>query len=81
MLEERTLSVKSPVNERGDTVDIKFQNIKASWSKDHIVNTLYNINLTVPKGQIFAIVGPVGAGKVINKIYYLNKLSFDFANF
>lgn len=36
----------------------------AKWTIDQPINCLENINLTVGSGQLVAIIGPVGAGKV-----------------
>lgn len=36
----------------------------AKWTDNQIVNTLDNIDLTVKSGNLVAIIGPVGAGKV-----------------
>lgn len=42
---------------------IQIQDVSASWSDKGTV-TLRNINLSVPKGKLCAIIGSVGSGKV-----------------
>lgn len=39
-------------------------NASAKWIQNQLENSLNNINLTVRHGQLVAIIGPVGAGKV-----------------
>ncbi|XP_026726081.1 multidrug resistance-associated protein 4 [Trichoplusia ni] len=48
-----------PVN---PDVGILIQNVSASWTDDGPI-TLNNLNLTVPKGKLCAIIGSVGSGK------------------
>jgi len=38
--------------------------VTAKWPGDQTENTLDNVNVTVTAGQLVAIIGPVGAGKV-----------------
>lgn len=40
------------------------KNVNASWTTNAIVNTLHNINIQIKEKKFYAIVGPVGAGKV-----------------
>ena len=52
----------NPVNIAGFNREIRFENVCFSYlNTDEQV--LKNINLTIPKGKILAIVGPSGAGK------------------
>lgn len=44
-------------------VAILIQNVYASWTEDGPI-TLHNVNITVPKGKLCAIIGSVGSGKV-----------------
>lgn len=41
------------------------QNVSASWTDDGPA-TLNQLNITVPKGKLCAIIGSVGSGKVSN---------------
>lgn len=45
-------------------ITIMIKNVSASWTSNAIVNTLHNINIKLETGKLYAIVGPVGAGKV-----------------
>lgn len=42
---------------------ITVQDFTAKWSSDSVDNTLIDINLTVPKGNLVGVIGPVGSGK------------------
>lgn len=44
-------------------VGVLIQDVCASWTEDGPL-TLKNINITVPKGKLCAIIGSVGSGKV-----------------
>lgn len=44
--------------------EIIMTNVTAKWSDGQSHNSLENINLTIRPGQLVAIIGPVGAGKV-----------------
>jgi len=44
---------------------IVFLNTSAKWTDVQNNNTLENINLTVNSRQLVAVIGPIGAGKVI----------------
>lgn len=50
------------------TYGIVVSNVTSKWTNDQTENSLKNINLTVIPGQLVAIIGSVGAGKV-NKIH------------
>ena len=45
-----------------DTVAL--ENVTGKWKKDENEDTLTNINLNLKSGQLVAIIGPVGSGKV-----------------
>jgi ATP-binding cassette subfamily C (CFTR/MRP) protein 4 len=47
-----------------DNFSIDITNASAKWIHSQPDNTLNNINLTVKPGQLVAIIGAVGAGKV-----------------
>lgn len=44
--------------------DIVVKKATASWIPNPIVDTLRDVNVTIKQGEFYAIVGPVGAGKV-----------------
>lgn len=43
---------------------LRFTNMNAKWNQKSSEDTLKNINLTVNRGELLAVIGPVGAGKV-----------------
>lgn len=43
---------------------VEFNEVNAYWESDSSTKTLNKINLKIKLGQIIAIVGPVGSGKV-----------------
>ncbi|KAG8182128.1 hypothetical protein JTE90_002622 [Oedothorax gibbosus] len=47
--------------EKGEVLTMKEASF--SWSTDNGECTLKNINLSVPKGKLIAVIGPVGSGK------------------
>jgi len=49
---------------------IVVSNATAKWTQNETENCLQHINLTVRSGQLVAIIGPVGAGKVYKIINY-----------
>jgi ATP-binding cassette subfamily C (CFTR/MRP) protein 1 len=56
----------------GDEV-LSITNGEFYWSKDGKEPTLQEINLTVRKGELVAVLGQVGAGKVgVSSVCYLN---------
>ncbi|XP_063833055.1 ATP-binding cassette subfamily C member 4 [Ostrinia nubilalis] len=57
----------------GADVGILLQDVNASWTEDGPV-TLRNVNITVPKGKLCAIIGSVGSGKSSILHLLLNEL-------
>lgn len=53
------------ITEFNDTNGIVILNASAKWTDDQTYNTLEKINLTVRPRGLVAVIGPVGAGKVI----------------
>lgn len=47
----------------GSNVAISMRDYTAKWNTASSDSTLININLSVPKGYLFGIIGPVGSGK------------------
>ena len=48
-----------------DNVDtVTMEKVTGKWKKDENEDTLTNINLNSKPGQLIAIIGPVGSGKV-----------------
>lgn len=54
-------------NEKNSDLGIVATNVTAKWTDAQTENSLENINLTVRPGRLVAIIGPVGAGKVITQ--------------
>ena len=50
------------IAQKEDTVAL--ENVTGKWKKDENEDTLTNINLNLKSGQLVAIIGPVGSGKV-----------------
>ncbi|KAI5634798.1 ABC transporter domain-containing protein [Phthorimaea operculella] len=65
-------SALSPMSVDPD-VGVLIQNVNARWTEDGPV-TLKNINITVPKGKLCAIIGSVGSGKSSVLQLLLNEL-------
>lgn len=49
-----------------NAIDIK--NVTASWEEHAAKKTLNEINLSIKPGQLCAVIGPVGSGKVSGNI-------------
>ena len=47
-----------------DSYYITVENITARWNQELIQPTLNNISVSLKSGDLLAIIGPVGAGKV-----------------
>lgn len=61
---------ESYVTAQSGNFGIVISNATAKWAVDQSENSLENINLTVGPGQLVAITGPVGAGKVMYSTIY-----------
>lgn len=61
---EKNMINKKNNFELQQSVGIDVLNVTAKWSEYQNNNTLENVNLTIKPGQLVAIIGPVGAGKV-----------------
>lgn len=48
---------------------IILKDVTATWSETTIVSTLHDINNYIGFGKLYALVGPVGAGKVTYHFY------------
>lgn len=46
------------------TETVTLEKVTGKWNKDENEDTLTNINLNLKSGQLIAIIGPVGSGKV-----------------
>lgn len=46
---------------------ISIKSLTASWAENAITSTLHNISIQMKPGKLYAIVGPVGAGKVLQE--------------
>ena len=47
-----------------DKPAVKCQDVVAKWNDKEVANTLENISFQVKKGELCAVIGPVGSGKV-----------------
>lgn len=57
--------VKKEVNQNeAAPIGIFVDNLTAKWSPDHAENTLTNVSLKVNSGELLAVIGHVGSGKV-----------------
>lgn len=45
-------------------VAVSLQNATAKWNDEITDPTLNNVNVTMKSGQLLAVIGPVGSGKV-----------------
>lgn len=48
---------------------VEMNNVTATWDTRQQKKTLNGINLKIKQGELCAIIGPVGAGKVQLKLY------------
>jgi len=46
-----------------DSFTLRLVNVNAKWQSDDKIDSLCNINLTIPANSFVAIIGPVGSGK------------------
>ena len=51
-------------NEDGKSETVVLEKVTGKWNKDENEDTLTNIDLSLKSGQLIAIIGPVGSGKV-----------------
>ena len=58
---QSSLIKRSPLPENAI---LHFEDFTASWRKDDPEITLNGINLTIQKGLLYMITGPMGSGKV-----------------
>lgn len=65
MLKENN-NVLTNIQQTNRNGSIIMKNITASWTENTITNTLHGINIQIEPGKLYAIVGSVGAGKVIH---------------
>jgi hypothetical protein len=57
--------VKSPASDTSHSIiQVNLLNASAKWSEEISEPTLSNVSATLTSGQLLAVVGPVGAGKV-----------------
>lgn len=63
LLDEMEPNTK-PLVPSNDNTSISIKSVNASWTEKSIANTLHDINVTIPQKKLYAVVGPVGAGKV-----------------
>ncbi|XP_076758535.1 ATP-binding cassette subfamily C member 4 isoform X2 [Xylocopa sonorina] len=61
LLKENNSIIHAEKTDKGGSVIMK--NITASWTENSISNTLHDINIQIESGKLYAVVGPVGAGK------------------
>ena len=51
-------------NNDGKADTVTLDKVTGKWNKDENEDTLSNINMNMKSGQLIAIIGPVGSGKV-----------------
>ncbi|XP_030376299.1 multidrug resistance-associated protein 4 [Scaptodrosophila lebanonensis] len=61
--DEKVHGITQKHDEGGDSRAIVFKNIDANWDAVKPQRTLQDINLEIQRGQLCAVIGPVGAGK------------------
>lgn len=54
------------LNKRIENI-VEINDVSASWDENASRKTLERINLKIKPGQLYAFIGPVGAGKVLIK--------------
>lgn len=75
LLDECTSAVNyTAMNE--ERVRISIKNVNASWTENSIAGNLHNIDVLIPNGKLYALVGPVGAGKVFMFIFEIPRVPF-----
>lgn len=63
MLEEKDISIKGPMSS-DENIVIYLSGVNVSSIHWPEVNFLHNISLSVRRNLLYAVVGPVGGGKV-----------------
>ncbi|KAJ8684127.1 hypothetical protein QAD02_019919 [Eretmocerus hayati] len=63
LLEEVETTAKQIVTSTENSYSISVKQVDASWTDKSIANTLHDVSINVPQKNLYAIVGPVGAGK------------------
>lgn len=53
-------------------------NVSATWDENSSRKTLNQIDLKIKPGQLCAIIGPVGGGKV-NELFFCSIFRFGYA--
>ncbi|KAM7362920.1 CF transmembrane conductance regulator isoform 2-T6 [Cochliomyia hominivorax] len=61
--EEKPVGITYKSNNEGDREAVVLKQVGANWDATKPNKTLTDINLVIPKGQLCAVIGPVGAGK------------------
>ena len=51
-------------NEDGESETVVLEKVTGNWNKDENEDTLTTIDLSLKSGQLIAVIGPVGSGKV-----------------
>ena len=60
---------------------VKMENIEGKWNQEETEKTLKNINLELKPGQLVAVIGPVGSGKVGINCWIYRLILNKFINF
>lgn len=55
---------QKPISENTDNKKVLVKAATASWTGNSIVNTLHEINVNMMPKKLYAVIGPVGSGKV-----------------
>lgn len=61
--EERAERILEPPQGGEDDCSVVLKDIQASWEKKKPQRTLQNFNIQIKRGQLCAVIGPVGSGK------------------
>lgn len=55
--------IKNDEEFEDNAVDVEFISVCANWVRGHLPPTITNASFSVNKGQLCALIGPVGSGK------------------